>query len=530
VLEHAEGPGAAPGGGRGGGEQACELKYWFWLGAMAGLSARRAKMLADAFGNPYEVWIQGAEALGRLEFMNRQSVAQVLNAGVRGGISQAMAAVQARGIDIVPLCDSQYPEYVKAISDPPLILFRRGHIGGRLRDRAVAIVGSRHPTAYGVRVARTLAGDLAARGYTIVSGMAMGIDAAAHAEALAAGGSTVAFLGCGVDRAYPASNRRLMDEIVGHGEVYSEFMPGALPMQQNFPQRNRLISGMCAGVVVVEAGERSGALITAGFAGEQGRDVFAVPGNINSPLSRGTNALIRDGAIPVTSADDILEALNPFFAGCADGGGCDGDGDAGAGGSGGYWGAGDDDSLCGGGKAGNGNAGSNANTSNGNSAGKGAGKGAGSGMASGCDGGRGVGGERGAGSVGRAGAARGAAGGVAGCRGAGAGSGVGVCGGGIGNGIVRAGATGLGRRSAAAARGGTAGGGAASGKARIALAELDGPSRAIARMLMERGPMDMDSIISESGFSAGAAGSTLVLLELRGAVRSLPGDAYEIAD
>jgi DNA processing protein len=513
VREYAEGRGGEPGngseagrtggaGGSGGGGLECELKYWFWLGAMTGLSARRAKMLADAFGNPYEVWLQGADALGRLEFMNRQSVAQALNAGARGGIGQAMAAVQARGIDIVPLCDSQYPEYIKAIPDPPLILFRRGRIGARRRNRAVAIVGSRHPTAYGVRVAKTLAGDLAVRGYTIVSGMAMGIDAAAHAEALAAGGSTVAFLGCGVDRAYPASNRRLMGEIARHGEIYSEFMPGALPLQQNFPQRNRLISGMCAGVVVVEAGERSGALITAGFAGEQGRDVFAVPGNINSPLSRGTNALIRDGAIPVTSADDILEALNPFFAQCGDDGADDGADDWDGGGAG--------DGDGGGGMDGTGGAGGRSNDADGD-AGAGA-KGAIRRGGDSADGMNGDAGRRGAsGGAVRNGAGNSWGSGAMGANRRGAGGGGERGGGGYGSGAVgRAGAAGR--------------------KARIALAELDGPSRAIARMLMERGPMDMDSIISASGFSAGAAGSTLVLLELRGVVRSLPGDAYEIAD
>ncbi|MDR1439607.1 MAG: DNA-processing protein DprA [Clostridiales bacterium] len=498
-------------GARGFAGQACELKYWFWLGALTGLSARRAKMLSDAFGNPYEVWIQSADALCRLGFMNRQSVAQVMNSGIRGDTSRAMAAIQARGIDIVPLCDSQYPEHIRAISDPPLVLFRRGCACKGRRSRAVAIVGSRHPTAYGVHVARMLAGGLAARGLTIVSGMAMGIDAAAHAEALAVGGKTVAFLGCGVERAYPAGNRRLMDEIVRRGEAYSEFMPGTLPMQQNFPQRNRLISGMSAGVVVVEANERSGALITAGFAGEQGRDVFAVPGNINSPQSRGTNALIRDGAIAVTSADDVLEALNPFLAFCGAesgmesgmesgvDGSADGSGGPGQGAGGTAWhgeGHGAGGVACNGGIGGG--AGYGAASGGEHGVGNGAGRGADGGDGGGSPGN----GENAASEAGAGGARRAWAGG------------------------------GMARNAAAhgcAARNGGIGGGAARGKPGLALAELDQPSRAIARMLLEQGPLDMDSIIAGCGLSAGAAGSTLVLLELKGIVRSLPGDIYEIA-
>jgi DNA processing protein len=171
---------------------------------------------------------------------------------------------------------------------------------------------------------RKLVAGLAAFGFTIVSGLASGVDAAAHKAAIDSGAKTIAFLGCGVERAYPADNRKLMDEVIKHGAVYSEYMPGTIPHQQNFPQRNRLISGTSLGIIVAEAGERSGALITAGFAGEHGRDVFAVPGNATSPLSRGTNDLIRDGALIAASAEDVIFALNKYMApdmqgfGCAD--------------------------------------------------------------------------------------------------------------------------------------------------------------------------------------------------------------------
>ena len=160
---------------------------------------------------------------------------------------------------------------------------------------------------------KKLVSGLAAYGFTIISGLAAGIDAAAHIAAMEEGVKTAAFLGCGVERAYPVGNRKLMGEVIKRGAVYSEYMPGTAPLQWNFPQRNRLISGASAGIVVVEAGERSGALITAGFAGEQGRDVFAVPGNATNPLSKGANALIRDGALVAICAEDIVFAINEYM-------------------------------------------------------------------------------------------------------------------------------------------------------------------------------------------------------------------------
>jgi len=206
---------------------------------------------------------------------------------------------------------SSYPALLGAIHDPPSRLYVRGNAAGELLSRAaVAVVGARSCSAYGRSVARSLARDLAAAGLVVVSGMARGIDGEAHRGALDAGGATIAVLGCGIDRDYPASHAELARRICERGLVVSEYEPGVEPAPWRFPARNRIIAGLCAATVVVEARERSGALITADFALEEGRDVLAVPGEITSALSAGTNALLRIGATPVTGAGDVLELFD----------------------------------------------------------------------------------------------------------------------------------------------------------------------------------------------------------------------------
>ncbi len=203
--------------------------------------------------------------------------------------------------------DAAYPSLLAAIHDPPPALFVRGAGTEEILSRpAVAVVGARACSAYGRSVARSLARELAAAGLVVVSGMARGIDGEAHRGALEAG-VTVAVLGCGVDRDYPAAHAELARRICERGLIVSEYEPGVEPAPWRFPARNRIISGLCEATVVVEARERSGALITADFALEEGRDVLAVPGEITSSLSAGTNALIRLGAVPVTCAGDVLE-------------------------------------------------------------------------------------------------------------------------------------------------------------------------------------------------------------------------------
>ena len=290
-----------------------QTKYWYWLGVLTGIGAKRAKQLLDIYGNAYEVFRQPKEAFTAYDFLSDIHVAQLSNPTLRTGIEDILNELAGSGVGVVSMDDARYPELLLEIDDPPPVLFYRGALPAARGDRRIAIVGTRRPTAYGITMTRKITAGLAGLGFTIVSGLAAGIDAIAHKAALDAGAKTIAVLGCGVDRAYPYENRRLMDAVIEAGSVYSEYPPGSAPFQQNFPRRNRLICGMSIGIVVIEAGERSGALITAGYAGEQGRDIFAVPGNATSPMSKGANALLRDGAALVTSAEDIAFALNKYL-------------------------------------------------------------------------------------------------------------------------------------------------------------------------------------------------------------------------
>jgi DNA processing protein len=227
---------------------------------------------------------------------------------VRAFAADAIRRADAARIPAIPWSDASYPAALTTIADPPPVLWTRGHVH-LLSAPAVAIVGSRAASPYGLAVAEQLAADLAAAGLVIVSGLARGVDSAAHRGALAAGGTTVAVLGSGVDVIYPAEHAALATAIDVTGAVVSELVPGTRPHQRFFPLRNRIISGLSRAVVVIEAGEKSGSLITARCALDQGRDVLAVPGNVLSGRNRGAHALLRDGAKIVESADDILEEL-----------------------------------------------------------------------------------------------------------------------------------------------------------------------------------------------------------------------------
>ncbi|HDI83902.1 MAG TPA: DNA-protecting protein DprA [candidate division WOR-3 bacterium] len=214
--------------------------------------------------------------------------------------------LKKKGVNIVSILSDDYPENLKTIPKPPPILFIRGEIVPE-DSKAVAIIGTRRPTEYGRSVAWNFAKELASNGFTIISGLAMGIDTNAHRGALEAGGRTIGVIGCGIDRVYPSSNKRLAQMIAdGNGAVISDFPPGTPPLKYNFPLRNRIISGLAKGIVAVQAASRSGVFSTVNWALDYGRDVFAVPGNITARQSEGTNRLIKDGAIPVTSPEDIL--------------------------------------------------------------------------------------------------------------------------------------------------------------------------------------------------------------------------------
>jgi DNA processing protein len=234
----------------------------------------------------------------------------VLKAQAREGARLDAPGAGGCKSQVVALADERYPAWLRAIPNPPDVLYCDGLVEPQDRQ-AVAIVGARQATPHGLRATETLARELSGAGFTIVSGLARGIDAAAHRAALEAGGRTIAVLGCGLDVNYPSEHARLREEIAGCGAVLTEFPTGTPPKPLHFPQRNRIISGLSLGVVVVEAAEDSGSLITARLALEQGREVFAVPGSIDAPLSRGPHGLIKQGAKLVETVDDIVEELLP---------------------------------------------------------------------------------------------------------------------------------------------------------------------------------------------------------------------------
>ncbi|HME01186.1 MAG TPA: DNA-processing protein DprA [Terriglobia bacterium] len=279
--------------------------YWLGLAHVEGLGVRGAHRLIERFGSPQAVYYA---SLTELEGCGlRAPVAQAIfaQAGLKDAEKQLEAAAKA-GFQLVPLSSDSYPPLLKQIADPPLALYVRGDVEA-LAEYAVAMVGTRRPTAYGSSVAHRLAADLAQRRLTIVSGLARGIDSACHRGALEAKGRTVAVLGSGLDVLYPRENKNLADRIAESGAVISEFPLGTSPAPENFPIRNRIISGVALGVVIVEAAEYSGSLITARLALEQNREVFAVPGNVTSAQSFGPNHLIKQGAKLVDQWIDVIE-------------------------------------------------------------------------------------------------------------------------------------------------------------------------------------------------------------------------------
>ena len=279
----------------------------FFLAALCrapGVGSRVTASLVRVFGSAQDAWHARAEAL-RAAHLSPERAAALYDFCRRNEAlpEEIAAACEKGGISLVVPSDEAYPALLKEIYNPPQTLFCRGSLDC-LKHPAVAMVGARHASAYGKGAAEDIALGLAERGFVVVSGAARGIDTASHRGALKAG-ATVAVLGCGVDVAYPRENARLLSEIAEKGAVISEYAPGTAPFAAFFPARNRIISGVAHGTVVVEAAERSGSLITAEFALSEGRDVFAVPGSIYSETSRGCHRLIRQGARLVASAADV---------------------------------------------------------------------------------------------------------------------------------------------------------------------------------------------------------------------------------
>jgi DNA processing protein len=287
---------------------------WLALARIRGLGCASFKKLADFFGDPVRALSATENTLVQVPGLERPAIEGILGFCEWGEVAKEIERSAQAGATILPYAVARYPARLKTIADPPPFLY----VKGELRDedeRAIAVVGSRSASEYGLRVTRDLCGGLASLGFTIVSGMARGIDAAAHEAALEAGGRTVAVLGSGIDVVYPPEHEQLYQKVSRQGAVVSELSMGAPPISFNFPARNRLISGMAVGVVVVEATEKSGSLITAGLALEQGREVFAVPGEAGASRSRGTHQLIRQGAKLVERVEDILEEVAPQLAG-----------------------------------------------------------------------------------------------------------------------------------------------------------------------------------------------------------------------
>jgi DNA processing protein len=284
-----------------------EELHWLALRLVPGLGARKAKQLLDEFRTPQAIF--------------RASRSELEGSGISGSVAQSIASGCAfedavlqqqklieTGTEIVPVRDPRYPARLREIFDPPVLLFARGRLD-LLDTPMLAVVGTRRPTPYGMAVSERLAGDLGRASLTIVSGMARGIDTAAHKGVLACGGKTIAVFGCGVDIIYPAENRKLAAEIAEKGLLVSEYPMGTPGHPQNFPVRNRIIAGMSIGVLVVEGAQYSGSSITAKLAMEQSREVFAVPGNVTSKMSWGPNLLIKQGAKLVQDWNDVVVEL-----------------------------------------------------------------------------------------------------------------------------------------------------------------------------------------------------------------------------
>jgi DNA processing protein len=286
---------------------------WLALARVKGLGCVSFKKLVAHFGDPTRALAAAPSELAAIEGLQHDAIAGIVGFSQWAEVDSDLERIRSAGIILVRYTDADYPARLRTIADPPPLLYVKGALT-HADDKAVAIVGSRSASDYGRRVARDLARGLASFGFTVVSGMARGIDGMAHETALNCRGRTIAVLGSGVERAYPPEHDKLYQRIADQGAVISELPLGTKPMTFNFPARNRLISGLSLGVVVVEATEKSGSLITASLAVDQGREVFAVPGEVGSSRSRGAHRLIRQGAKLVETVDDIIEEIAPQLA------------------------------------------------------------------------------------------------------------------------------------------------------------------------------------------------------------------------
>jgi DNA processing protein len=287
-----------------------DIFYWLALSLTPGVGSIFIKRLLDRFKTPEAIFRAPMKELLKIEGLGEKVAREIQKGPLEKVVERELSLLKEVGGKIITLKDEDYPRRLKDIYDPPGLLYVRGELR-REDELAVAIVGSRKTSPYGRGITEKIGQDLARHGVTVVSGMARGIDSVAHMGTLQGGGRTIAVLGCGVDVIYPSENRNLFYQIIEHGAILSEFPMGSPPEGGHFPRRNRIISGLSIGVVIVQASAESGSLITASYALEQGREVFAVPGNIGAEGSRGTNQLIKEGAKLVESTEDILEEILP---------------------------------------------------------------------------------------------------------------------------------------------------------------------------------------------------------------------------
>lgn len=278
--------------------------FWAALHLIPGIGNTALRRLHEHFGSGEAVWNASAEELKRSQ-LGPASLSKLIEFRNRFSVERLREQLESYSVKVCLECDDEYPARLREIFDPPFLLYFCGSLQGD--EKAVGIVGARFASPYGRQVAQSISFDLAKAGFTVVSGAAKGIDTQAHIGALKAGGRTVAVLGCGLDTAYPAENKQLLQRIAQTGAVISEYPLGTEPIAGHFPARNRIINGLSKGILVVEAAKKSGSLITAELALSEGRDVFAVPGNIYSDKSEGCHMLIQQGAKLVTRADDIID-------------------------------------------------------------------------------------------------------------------------------------------------------------------------------------------------------------------------------
>ena len=288
------------------------LKYWVWLSSLSGVGAVAAGALLNHFGTPEKVFLAGAADYARIEGIKPANISQLSRKDVEPA-NKILASCLQLGYRVMTLQDADYPDRLRNIYDPPIVLYVRGNLPNIDEEAVVAIVGTRDCTAYGISAAENAGFRLAENGFVVVTGLARGVDSAATRGALRGGGRVIGVIGSGINVIYPPENKMLFDDVASKGAILSEYPPGTSAIPGHFPARNRILSGLSLGVAVIEAPKKSGALITAARALEQSRDVFALPGNVDARSCEGSNALLREGAIPFLSADDIINEYIELF-------------------------------------------------------------------------------------------------------------------------------------------------------------------------------------------------------------------------